>query len=109
MECEEYAVLTDDLRKEYGKIIAVQDLALKIPCGCVYGLIGPNGSGNTTAIKILMGLIKASKGSAKVLGRSLPTKENSERVSYMPQELALYTDLTVHENAQLFSELYGLE
>ncbi len=101
-------VITERLRKEYGDIVAVQDLDLRIPSKCIYGLIGPNGSGKTTTIKVLMGLLKATSGSAKVLGRTVPMKERDDRVSYMPQELALYTDLTVHENAQLFAELNGV-
>ena len=104
-----YAVITEGMRKEYDDIVAVQNLCLKIPSGCIYGLIGPNGSGKTTAIKVLMGLVKASGGSATVLGQSVPIKGKDRRVSYMPQELALYTDLTVHENAQLFSELNDME
>jgi ABC-2 type transport system ATP-binding protein len=104
-----HAVVTEGLRKEYDAIVAVQNLSLKIPSGCIYGLIGPNGSGKTTAIKVLMGLVKATGGSATVLGRSVPIKGKDRRVSYMPQELALYTDLTVHENAQLFSELNDME
>ncbi len=109
MDSDAYVVRTDGLRKEYGKILAVQDLCLDIPSGCIYGLIGPNGSGKTTAIKVLMGLVKASSGRAEVLGRRVPVQGKDGRVSYMPQELALYTDLTVRENLQLFAELNGLE
>lgn len=105
----EYAVVTEALRKEFNDIVAVHDLDLKIPSGLIYGLIGPNGSGKTTTIKILMGLTYPSKGSAKVMGRAIMNGRKDARVSYMPQELALYTDLTVHENVQLFSELYGTE
>lgn len=109
MDNGEYVVRTEDLRKEYGDIVAVRELELKVPSGCIYGLIGPNGSGKTTAIKVLMGLVKATSGKAEVLGRNVPIKGKDGRVSYMPQELALYTDLTVHENLQLFAELNGLE
>jgi len=104
-----YAVITEGLRKEYADIVAVADLRLRIPSGCIYGLIGPNGSGKTTAIKVLMGLVRSTAGSATVLGQPVPIKAKDNRVSYMPQELALYTDLTVHENAQLFSELNDME
>lgn len=103
-----FAVRTEGLRKEYGDIVAVRDLCLGVPSGCIYGLIGPNGSGKTTAIKVLMGLVRATSGTAEVLGRTVPMKGKDGRVSYMPQELALYTDLTVHENAQLFAELNGV-
>ncbi len=109
MESDTYVVRTDGLRKEYGEIVAVRDLCLGIPPGCIYGRIGPNGSGKTTAIKVLMGLVRATSGKAEVLGRSVPVKDKNARVSYMPQELALYTDLTVHENVQLFAELNRVE
>lgn len=109
MENAAYVVRTDGLRKEYGDIVAVEDLCLNIPAGRIYGLIGPNGSGKTTAIKVLMGLVRSTSGTAEVLGRKVPIKGKDGRVSYMPQELALYTDLTVHENVQLFAELNGLE
>ncbi len=109
MESAAYVVRTDGLRKEYGDIVAVEDLCLSIPAGRIYGLIGPNGSGKTTAIKVLMGLMRSTSGTAEVLGRKVHIKGKDCRVSYMPQELALYTDLTVHENVQLFAELNGLE
>jgi len=109
MESDRYVVRTEGLRKEYGDIIAVRDLSLGIPSGCIYGLIGPNGSGKTTAIRVLMGLVRATSGKAEVLGRRVPVRGKDARVSYMPQELALYTDLTVHENVQLFAELNGVE
>jgi len=109
LESVTMVVRTEDLRKEYGDIVAVRDLCLGIPPGCIYGLIGPNGSGKTTAIKVLMGLVRATSGTAEVLGRKVPVKGKDARVSYMPQELALYTDLTVHENVQLFAELNGME
>ena len=104
----EFAVVTEGLRKEYEDVVAVQDLSLRIPAGRIYGLIGPNGSGKTTVIRMLMGLVRATAGQARVLGQEMPIKVQGPGVSYMPQELALYTDLTVHENLQLFSELYGM-
>ncbi len=109
MDGANFAVRTEGLRKEYGDIVAVKDLCLGIPSGCIYGLIGPNGSGKTTVIKVLMGLVRATSGSACVLGQRVPIKAKAGRISYMPQELAIYTDLTVHENVQLFAELNGVE
>jgi ABC-2 type transport system ATP-binding protein len=103
-----FAVVTKGLRKEYEDVVAVEDLSLRIPTGRIYGLIGPNGSGKTTVIRMLMGLVSATSGTAEVLGQEMPIKVTGRRVSYMPQELALYTDLTVHENVQLFAELYGM-
>ena len=102
------AVMVRGLRKEYGEIKAVDGLDLSIPSGCIYGLIGPNGSGKTTTIRMLMGLVRPTGGTAEMLGHAIPIKGKGLKVSYMPQETALYPDLTVSENVQLFSELYGL-
>jgi len=103
------AVVTEGLRKEYGDIVAVRNLRISIPSGTIYGLIGPNGSGKTTAIKMLMGLVRPTAGSATVLGKSVAVRGGESRVSYMPQELALYIDLTVHENLQLFADLNDVD
>lgn len=101
-------VRIEGLRKEYAGIVAVDGLDLSIPRGCIYGLIGPNGSGKTTTIKILMGLVRADSGSSWLLGDKVSPRSKPTRVSYMPQELALYPDLSVHENLELFADLYGV-
>ena len=104
----EPAVEIKGLRKEFSGILAVDDLDLIVPKGCVYGLIGPNGSGKTTTIKLLMGLLKADSGTATLLGQPIGPRETHDRVSYMPQELAIYLDLTVRENLDLLATIYGL-
>jgi len=105
----EDAVVIKAMRKEYPGLVAVDDLDLTIPKGCVYGLIGPNGSGKTTTIKLLMGLLRADAGSATLLGEPIGPKQKHARVSYMPQELAIYLDLTVRENLEMFATVYGLD
>ncbi len=102
-------ISTSDLRKEFGDLVAVESLDLYIPRGMLYGLIGPNGSGKTTAIKMLVGLLTPTSGSAQVLGEDIPIKRYKPKVGYMPQEQAIYTDLTVLENLELFADLYGVE
>jgi ABC-2 type transport system ATP-binding protein len=97
------------LRKEYDDLVALDDLDLTIPKGILYGMIGPNGSGKTTAIKLMVGLLKATSGKAYVLGEKTPIKDNIQRIGYMPQEMAIYTELTVHENLELFAELYSVD
>ena len=109
LEGEGDAIHAHKLRKEYDDLVALDDLDLKIPTGVIYGLIGPNGSGKTTTIKLLVGLLKATSGKAYVLGEKAPIKDNIGRIGYMPQEMAIYTDLTVHENLQLFAELYSVD
>jgi ABC-2 type transport system ATP-binding protein len=109
LEGEGDAIHAHKLRKVYEDLVAVDDLDLKIPKGLLYGMIGPNGSGKTTTIKLLVGLLKTTSGKAYVLGEKVPVKDNIKRIGYMPQEMAIYTDLTVHENMQLFSELYSVD
>lgn len=109
LEAEGDAVHAHKIRKEYDELVAVDDLDLKIRKGLLYGMIGPNGSGKTTAIKMLVGLLRMTSGKAYVLGEKVPIKENVPRIGYMPQEMAIYTDLTVHENLELFAELYSVD
>jgi len=101
-------VETNALTKRFGELVAVSSLNLEIPRGAVYGLIGPNGSGKTTAIKVMNGLLRATSGSAKLLGEEVPVRNVIHRIGYMPQEMAIYTDLTVHENLELFAGMYSM-
>jgi len=101
-------VLVRKLRKEFDGLVAVDDLDMRIEKGVLYGLIGPNGSGKTTAIKMLVGLLTPSGGEAHVLGEKVPSRGTVERIGYMPQEVAIYPDLTIHENMELFGELYSV-
>jgi ABC-2 type transport system ATP-binding protein len=102
------AVETDKLVKKFGDFTAVDSLDLRIEEGETYGLLGPNGSGKTTTIKIMIGLLGATSGTVKVLGKTVPSKEVMQQVGYMPQESAIYIDNTVHENLQLFGMIYGM-
>ena len=104
----EMVIETRQLTKRFGGFTAVDNLDLRIKRGETYGLLGPNGSGKTTTIKILCGLMKATGGEAMVLGKRAADSSISSRIGYMPQETALYLDLTVHENMQLFGEIYGM-
>ncbi|MCK5291511.1 MAG: ABC transporter ATP-binding protein [Thermoplasmata archaeon] len=101
-------VVTKNLVKKFGDLTAVDDLNLEIPKGEIFGFIGPNGSGKTTAIKILCGLLKPTSGESYVLGKKIPNTSIFPRIGYMPQETALYLDLTVKQTIQFFGEIYGL-
>jgi len=102
------AIETHKLTKKFGKFTAVDELDLTIEDGETYGLLGPNGSGKTTAIKMICGLLEATSGSVKVLGKTVPSKEVLSLIGYMPQDVAIYVDNTVHENMELFGRLYGM-
>lgn len=102
------AIETRQLVKRYGNFTAVNELNLKIKRGETFGLLGPNGSGKTTTVKMLCGLLKATAGEVLILGKQIGDPSILPRIGYMPQETALYLDLTVHENINLFGEIYGM-
>ena len=102
------AIKTEKLTKKFGKFTAVNELDIEIETGEMYGLLGPNGSGKTTFIKILNGLLRPTSGKAKVLDKTVPDRSILPKVGYMPQETAIYVDNTVHENLLLFGEIYCL-
>lgn len=101
-------IVTRGIVKVFGDLRAVDGVDLTIKRGCLYGLLGPNGSGKTTTIKMLMGLLKITEGEARVLGNPMPDKGLMSRIGYMPQETAVYREITVHDNISLFAELYGV-
>ena len=98
------------LRKVFGSIIAVDGLTLGIARGEVFGLLGPNGSGKTTTIRMFCGLLEPTSGTATVAGRDV-VREGEEvrrRIGYMSQKYGLYDDLTVVENIRFYGTIYGL-
>ena len=103
-------IQTHHLTKRYGQIVAVQDLSLSIEAGEVYGLLGPNGSGKTTTILMLLGLTEPSAGWARVLGFD-PVREPlslKRRVGYLPDSVGFYGELTAWENLRYIARLNGL-
>jgi len=102
------AVQTNKLTKRFGELIAVDEIDMTVEPGEVYGLLGPNGAGKTTLVRMLCGLLLPTSGTASVLGSPVPAPTIKTRIGYMPQESALYFDLTVHENLQLFGAIYDL-
>lgn len=99
------------LTKQFGEVIAVNQLDLTINKGEVYGFLGPNGCGKTTAIRMLTGLLMPTSGDVSVLGLSLPKQANLLRykIGYMTQKFSLYDDLTVAENLAFLADAYSLK
>jgi ABC-2 type transport system ATP-binding protein len=104
------AVVVRSLAKTFGEIHAVQDLTLEIRRGEVFGLLGPNGSGKTTTIRMLCGLMEPTSGDASVVGFNIRTQAEKVRrnIGYMSQRFGLYDDLTVWENVRFYATVYGL-
>jgi ABC-2 type transport system ATP-binding protein len=98
---------TADLKKHFGKIMAVDGVNLSLKSGEIYGLIGPNGSGKTTLIRLCLGLLHPSTGTIRLLGEAMPNKAILAKVGYMTQASALYEELSVRENVAFFAEMCG--
>lgn len=96
--------------KSYGKVQALRDVSFSVKQGELFGLIGPDGAGKTTAMRILCGLSLPSEGKAEVMGFDVRTQseEIKKRIGYMSQKFSLYEDLTVRENLRLFGGIYGV-
>jgi len=105
------AVEIRHLTRRFGPIVAVRDLNLTIAQGEVFGLLGPNGSGKTTTIRMLCGLLAPSEGTAVVAGVDVRESPDliKERIGYMSQRFGLYEDLTVAENMDFYGGIYGLK
>src|SRR5262244_2587478 len=100
-----------DLNKRFGTFQAVKNFQLEVRNGDIYGLLGANGAGKTTSIKIICGLIDPTSGSVTLLGKSkgLRSAEVRSRIGYMSQKFALYDDLTIGENLDFYARLYGVD
>jgi ABC-2 type transport system ATP-binding protein len=104
------AILAQDLTKRFGDFTAVDGISFEVRTGEIFGFLGPNGSGKTTTIRMLLGLMKPSAGSAQVLGMQVDGEAGKvlARIGYMSQRFSLYNDLTVLQNLQFYSAAYGL-
>jgi len=104
------AVETVRLTRRFGAFVAVDDLTLSVEPGEVFGFLGSNGAGKTTAIRMLCGLLAPSAGTARVLGLDVATQpdEIKRRIGYMSQRFSLYDDLSIGENLRFFGGAYGL-
>jgi ABC-2 type transport system ATP-binding protein len=102
------AVEAAGLTRRFGEVVAVDGLNVKVPAGEVFGLVGPDGAGKTTSIRMLCGIMRPSSGSARVAGYDVETQGSQirRRIGYMAQRFSLYGDLTVVENLEFFSDLF---
>jgi ABC-2 type transport system ATP-binding protein len=104
------AIITTDLTKRFDGFTAVDNVSFQVGRGEIFGFLGPNGAGKTTTIRMLMGLLAPTHGSATVLGFDVAgeTGQLKEKIGYVSQRFSLYNDLTVDENLNFFGRAYGV-
>ncbi|MGA9588882.1 MAG: ABC transporter ATP-binding protein, partial [Salegentibacter sp.] len=107
---EEFIIEAKELTKMFGDFTAVDHISFHVEKGEIFGFLGANGAGKTTAMKMLIGISRPTAGEAKVAGFDVSTEAEriKENIGYMSQRFALYDDLTVKENIRFFGGIYGL-
>jgi ABC-2 type transport system ATP-binding protein len=110
MSAADVAIDVHGLTKSFNGRVVVRDLSLQVKRGSIYGFLGPNGSGKTTTIRMLCGLLTPDKGEGTCLGYDIRTEADKIKlqVGYMTQRFSLYQDLSVRENLEFVARLYGL-
>ncbi len=105
------AISVTGLTKRFGGRAVVDDFDMEVPAGAIYGFLGPNGSGKTTTIRMMCGLLTPDGGEGQCLGFDIRCEslKIKERVGYMTQKFSLYTDLTIRENLDFMARMYGLK
>jgi ABC-2 type transport system ATP-binding protein len=100
-----------DVHKHYGQTVALAGVSFDVEAGELFGLLGPNGAGKTTLLSIVSCLLEATSGEALILGRKASTRDRHLRrsIGIVPQELAVYGELSARENLRFFGSLYGIQ
>src|SRR5271155_5383094 len=103
-------IFTNNLTRRFGPVTAVDGLSLEVQRGEIFGLVGPDGAGKSTTLRMICGLIKPTSGKASVAGYDVLHDQEAvkERIGYMPQKFSLYSDLTIDENLKFFARLRGV-
>jgi ABC-2 type transport system ATP-binding protein len=103
-------VETQGLTRRFGELVAVNGIDLRVTKGEIFGIVGPDGSGKTTTLRMLSGLINPTAGRATVAGYDVVTQDTQvkDRIGYMAQRFGLYTELTVQENMDFYADLFGI-
>lgn len=101
----------ENLKRSYGDIVAVKGVTYSVAKGEMFGLVGPDGAGKTTTIRMLIGLLKPDSGNAQLLGYDLKTQKNKikDEIGYLSQRFSLYGDLTIDENIEFFADIHGVK
>ena len=106
----EIAIQAKDLTRTFGSFTAVDHISLEVRSGEIFGFLGANGAGKTTAMRMFIGLLAPSSGTATVAGHDVYTQSEAIKrsIGYMSQRFSLYEDLTIRENIRLYGGIYGL-
>jgi ABC-2 type transport system ATP-binding protein len=102
------AIQTDNLRKQFGNAVAVRGLTLEVERGEVFGFLGPNGAGKTTSIKMLLGLVKPTSGSAQLLGKPITDITARQRAGFLPEHFRFHDWLTAKEFLTVHGQLFKI-
>ena len=108
---DDFTINVKDLNKSFGDKHVVRDLSLKVPRGQIFGFLGPNGSGKTTSIRLICGLLTADSGSGTCLGYDVMKQSAAikREVGYMTQRFSLWEDLTIRENLDFVARMYSMD
>ena len=103
-------ILVKNVVKKFGDFTAVDNISFEVNQGEIFGFLGPNGSGKTTTIRMMLGLLPSDEGLIEILGQSIPDQIQSilPKIGYMSQQFSLYNDLTVYQNLLFYGQAYGL-
>ena len=107
----EAVIKINELRKSYGSIVAVDGVSYEVNRGEMFGLVGPDGAGKTSTMRMLVGLLNPDAGNAEVLGYDLLTQKNliKDGIGYLSQRFSLYGDLSIDENIEFFADIHGVK
>jgi ABC-2 type transport system ATP-binding protein len=111
LEAPDIVIDVEGLTKSFGGRVVVKNLTMQVRCGVIYGFLGPNGSGKTTTIRMLTGLLTPDSGRGTCLGYDILTQSNliKRHVGYMTQKFSLYTDLSIRENLEFVARVHGMD
>lgn len=102
-------IVMNHVNKSFGEKQVLKDVNLRVPYGCIYGLLGPSGCGKTTTVKIMSGISEATSGETLVLGKHMPQLSLMNEIGYMAQSDALYMMLSASDNLEFFAAIYGMK
>jgi ABC-2 type transport system ATP-binding protein len=104
------AIRAEHLIKKFGALTAVNDVSFEVHAGEIFGLVGPDGAGKTTTLRVLSSIMDPSSGNAQIIGYDVSREASAakDHLAYMSQKFGLYPDLTVNENIQFYADLYGV-